>query len=186
MVLVKNVKLKNVDEKIANCDLLTAALLKLGRVDTLDADAVLREMQAFEVTLETVQAVLAKKLGSDVGKENSAGLFKGSPVTDETGYLVEGLAAKASNAGGKYLSSWRKLRNKSTGPAPAVAATNGVARDGTRDTLTMRSLPMSASASVKAPKRDVSQVQMTGQHANYWTSLARLCDAAQVLGGFDD
>ena len=158
--------------------------MKLGRVDTLDADAVLREMQAFEVTLETVQATWTKKLGSDVGKESSTGLFKGSPVTDETGHLAEGLAAKASNAGGRYLSSWRKLRNKSTGPALAAATTNGAVKDGTRDTLTMSSLPMSASGSVRAPKRDVAKVQGIGQHASYMTSLARLCDAAQVLGEF--
>ena len=34
---VKGVKLKNIDEKISNMDLLTAALMKLGRVDTCDA-----------------------------------------------------------------------------------------------------------------------------------------------------
>ena len=45
---VKGVKIKNIDDKISNCDLLTAALQKLSGVDTLDADAVLEEMQALD------------------------------------------------------------------------------------------------------------------------------------------
>ncbi|XWW93252.1 hypothetical protein V2A60_001184 [Cordyceps javanica] len=71
---VKGVKLKNVDDKIANCDLLTAALLKLARVDTCDADAVLEEMQSLEGILEQVQASLTRKLGNDVGVQGSAQL----------------------------------------------------------------------------------------------------------------
>ncbi|KKY26521.1 putative mit domain-containing protein [Diplodia seriata] len=64
---VKGVKIKSVEEKISNIDLLTAALLKLGRVDTLDADATLEEMQALELVLDQVQSNLVKKLGSEVG-----------------------------------------------------------------------------------------------------------------------
>ncbi|EFX03468.1 hypothetical protein CMQ_396 [Grosmannia clavigera kw1407] len=73
---VKGVKLKNVDEKILNCDLLTAALLKLARVDTFDADAMLVEMQSFETVLEQVQATLTRRLGSEVGVHSSSVMFK--------------------------------------------------------------------------------------------------------------
>ena len=180
--LVKNVKLKYVEEKVANCDLLTAALLKLGRADTLDADAVLREMQAFESVLENVQAIWSKKLSGDVGLQSSAALFKGSPVTDETAQSAEGLTTKASTTGGKYLSTWRKLRSKNSSGPGLILPINGTSRDGTKDTLTIRSLPISSSSSIKPSKRDVSKVHGIGQHASYMISLARLCDAAQVLG----
>ncbi|KAI6782699.1 GTP-binding protein GUF1 [Emericellopsis cladophorae] len=77
---VKNVKLKNVEDKIANCDLLTAALLKLARVDTCDADAMLEEMQAIENILEQVQASLVRKLGNEVGVSNASAMFKEATV----------------------------------------------------------------------------------------------------------
>ncbi|KAK3092142.1 hypothetical protein LTR53_019766, partial [Teratosphaeriaceae sp. CCFEE 6253] len=44
----RGVKLKAVEDKVANCDLLTAALGRLAGVDTYDADAVMEELQSFE------------------------------------------------------------------------------------------------------------------------------------------
>jgi len=70
---VKGVKIKSVEDKIANCDFLTAALMKLAKVDTFDADAVLVEMQSFEGVLEQVQATLTRKLGNEVGVQGSGG-----------------------------------------------------------------------------------------------------------------
>ena len=181
---VKNVKVKNIEEKISNCDLLTAALLKLATVDTLDADAVLEEMQAFENVLDQVQNILSKKLGAEVGVHGSVAMFKGSGVIDEAGLPNEVLTSKIPNTNSKsYLSTWRKLRSKNSS-APGlpinVGATNG--KEGSRDTLMMRSLPMTNMNNPKLPKRDVSKVQCIGPNANYMGSLARLCDAVQVLG----
>ena len=181
---VKNVKLKGVEEKVSNCDLLTAALLKLSKVDTLDADAVLEEMQSFENVLDQVQVLLVKKLGGEVGVQGMASLFKGSHTTDEAGSTNESLMSRSTNLGSKsYLSSWRKLRSKNSpgvGITPIMSGTAG--KEGSRETLTMRSLPMTSNANPRLPKRDPGQVQCIGPQANYMGALARLCDAVQVLG----
>ena len=178
---VKNVKMKGIDEKIANCDLLTAALLKLEKVDTLDADAVLEEMQSFEMVMDQVQSNLSKKISSEVGVQSSGTLFKGSAVSEE-GVNGDALNSKSANTPGKsYLSGWRKLRSKSsgTGVSTTIPVSN---RDGTREVPSLASLPMTADANVRYAKRNASQVQCQGPNANYMSSLARLFDAAQVLG----
>lgn len=177
---VKNVKIKNEDDKVSSCDLITAALLKLGRVDTLDADVVLEEMQSFELILDQVQSILAKKLGGDVGLHGAATLFRPSPILDDN----EMLASRSTNTSSKsYLSSWRKLRSKnSSGPGAQPPMNNMMARDGTRDALTMRSLPMTSNINRRLPRREVSKLQGIGPHAQYMAALARLCDAVQVLG----
>ena len=180
---VKNVKLKGVEEKVSNLDLLTAALLKLANVDTFDADALLDEMQSFEIVLDQVQANLSKKLGNDVGVQGSAVMFKGSTTTDDTG-STEALTLKATNTTSKsYLSSWRKLRSKnSTGPGSTLPITVSSAKEGFKEGLIMSSLPMTSLPNSKSAKRMPSQVQCIGPNANYMGALARLCDAAQVLG----
>lgn len=111
---MKGVKLKMVEEKVANCDLLTAALGRLSGVDTYDADAVMDELQSFEEVMERVQAALTKKLGSDVGVHGVAGMFKdASAATVATAMgnahgsdsaAASDKAAK-SNSGKSYLSS---------------------------------------------------------------------------------
>jgi hypothetical protein len=179
---VKNVKIKSVEDKVSNCDLLTAALLKLSKVDTLDADAVLEEMQSFEMVLDQVRNVLQKKLGSDVGVQSSAALLKASPATEEAGAQAEALSSRNGNSSNKsYLSSWRKLRSKSSG---AGLTTSYVlpSRDGNKETLSMSSLPMTSNPGSRAYKRNHSQVQFTGPNANYMGALARLFDAVQILG----
>ncbi|MCJ1310848.1 hypothetical protein MMC25_004515 [Agyrium rufum] len=250
--LVKNVKIKCVEEKIAQCDLLSAALQKLARVDTLDADAVLVEMQELEGKLDAVQAIWNKKLGADVGPNAvaSGALWKGTSPIATAGEGTNGAYATSSGGDGKtnsgnggsgtaggdangvlgnrssntssgksYLPSWRRMRNKNTngqGLPPLTTVTSnsgsthsgggsgsagGFGSSGGRDgggggsgggggnrleNFTIRSLPMTASATVKeatrgAAKRDASKVVGVGQHAGYMVSLARLCDAAQVL-----
>ncbi|MCJ1477902.1 hypothetical protein MMC13_006575 [Lambiella insularis] len=177
---VKNVKMKGIDDKVSSCDLLTAALLKLVKVDTLDADAVLEEMLSFEQVLDQVQAVLSKKLGAEVGLNGSAALFKSPPTIDEG----EPLSLKGGSSSGKsYLSSWRKLRTKNAGGAgPPVSASSAQRKDGSKDGLTMRSLPMTTSIGARSAKRDAGKVQGVGPYAHYMAALARLCDAVQVLG----
>jgi hypothetical protein len=180
---VKNVKIKGVDDKVSNCDLLTAALLKLAKVDTLDADAVLEEMQSFETVLDQVRNILQKKLGSEVGLQSSAALFKGSTAVEEAGSQGEAISSKSGNTSNKsYLSSWRKLRSKSSGAGLTAISNTLPAREGNKDTLSMSSIPMTSIPSRRPHKRNLSQVQPTGPNANYMGALARLFDAVQILG----
>lgn len=182
---VKNVKLKAVDEKVTACDYLTAALLKLARVDTFDADAVLEEMQSLELVLDQVQVSLAKKLGNEVGVQSPANLFKGSPATEDAVPHAEMLSSKTANTPGKsYLTSWRKLRSKNSGAGLGTNFSSAIARDSSKDALSMSSLPMTSTPSARHAKRSPNLVQCTGPNANYMGALARLCDAVQVLGKY--
>lgn len=179
---VKGVKLKNVDDKIANCDLLTAALLKLAQVDTCDADAMLEEMQSLEGILEQVQASLTRKLGSDVGVQGSGALFK------EAGADGEGNASvpRSSSVSNKPSFSWRRLRSKSSGVALSGAYNNSKvppSEPGRADS-NMSSLPMTTQPTSRPPRRDITQAQFVGPNANYMSSLARLFDAAQAIGTY--
>lgn len=178
---VKNVKLKAVEEKVSNCDLLTAALLKLAQVDTFDADAVLEEMQSLESVLDQVQASLSKKLGSDVGVQGAMPLFKLSPVSDDAAPSGDALPSKSSTAHSKsYLTSWRKLRSKNSGVGGV--APPPISRETSKDNLTISSIPMSSSSNSPPIKRNVMQLQVSGPNSHYMAALARLCDAAQVIG----
>lgn len=178
---VKGVKIKSVEDKIANCDYLTAALLKLAQVDTYDADAVLEEMQSLEGVLEQVQATLTKKLGNEVGVQGSGGMFKDAGNDLENGNPT----LKSSNTASKSSSfSWRRLRSKNSGVALSNAYSSKAAlTDGQKEGLTMGTLPMTSTslAKVRFSKRDVSEVQFSGPNANYMGALARLFDAAQAI-----
>ncbi|KAK5198110.1 hypothetical protein LTR92_002355 [Exophiala xenobiotica] len=179
---VRNVRLKALEDKVFQCDLLTAALLKLAKVDTFDADAMLEELQSFETVLDQVRVTLLKKIGSDVGFGGSSNMFK--PGKEEQEGKNNNTAAKG------FASSWRKLRSKSS--APAIGP-NG-SKDASAPGLTMASLPMTSSNSVHSSRSHhnrkmvppptppaLSNIQPI--HAMYMSSLARLFDAAQVLDG---
>lgn len=200
----KNVKLKSLEEKISNCDLLTAALLKLAAVDTYDADAILEEMQAFENVLDQAQMNLSKKLGNEVGVHNISSLFKDAPEftpstsTDGGGRQGSGEnsnngnsgqtksgSSKDKNTGSKsYMSSWRKLRNKSS--AAGLGSTFAASREN-GGVLTMESVPMTTTSTVvRGPWKHhaYADVKIDGPNAGYMGSLMRLCDAVQILGMF--
>lgn len=183
---VRNVKLKALDDKVSQCDLLTAALLKLAKVDTFDADAVLEELQSFETVLDQVRTTLQKKIGSDVGFSGSTNIFKATGEDQDSG------STKSNNTAAKsFASSWRKLRSKSS--APAMGSQSGQ-KDGSNASISMASLPMTSSSSVPS-SRSYSQRKMAPPptptqlsnvqpiHGVYMSSLARLFDAAQVLDG---
>ncbi|GME24319.1 mit domain-containing protein [Neofusicoccum parvum] len=175
---VKGVKIKSVEEKISNCDLLTAALLKLGKVDTLDADAILEEMQALELVLDQVQSNLIKKLGSDVGTGGVSSMFKDAQtvgVTSPDGSTAPELPSKLG-ASSRYLSSWKKLRSKNSGVNLA-----GLNKDVSKDSLTMSTLPMTTLPNIRFAKREITQADFSGPNAHYMGSLARLFDAVQIL-----
>lgn len=176
---VKGVKLKNVEDKIANCDFLTAALLKLSRVDTCDADAMLEEMQSMEGVLEQTQASLSRKLGNEVGVQSTGNLFKDASAGID-GDTSSSLPRSAS-VSGKSSFSWRRLRSKNSAAALSTQS-RGVATDPNKDAQGLTTLPMTAQPTSKPAKRDMSQVQFTGPNAHYMGSLARLFNAAQVIG----
>lgn len=170
------------EDKVSSCDLLTAALLKLGKVDNLDANAVKDEMEFFETVMEQVHSNLTKKLGSDVGVQGASQLFKSFGAGDETAYS-DALAPKTTNASSKSYLSWRKLRNRNPSSLglPSVSSYHPT-RDGFKEAPTMKSVPMTSAPNPKFPKRDVNQIQCVGPNPSYMGALARLCDAAQVLG----
>ena len=180
---VKNIKLKNVEEKVSTCDLLTAALLKLGRVDTLNADAVLEEMQFLENVMERAQANLSKKLGNDVGVQGAVAAFKGVNIVDDSASNSEIIKPTSAINNKSYMKSWRKLRSKnSLGPGSTVGSAANASRNDLSQPMAMNSLPMTTSQNPRFPKRDVSQVQCMGPNPSYMGALARLCDATQILG----
>ena len=130
----RGVKLRSVEDKIASCDVLTAALARLAAIDLNDIEATADELQGLEEVMERAQAALAKKLGGDVGvgAGNMAGLFKDAPWSSAaasgptSGAGSRGSAATSlsdatpgaektrSKEGKGYLNPWRKLRNKSS------------------------------------------------------------------------
>lgn len=180
---VKGVKIKNVEDKIANCDYLTAALLKLAQVDTFDADAVLEEMQSLEGVLEQVQNTLTKKLGSEVGVQGSGGMFKDAPAAQENDNST--ISSKSGSLSSKSSSfSWRRLRSKNSGVNLSSAYSNKAPTEGPKEGLSIATLPMTTTSisKVRFAKRDVSAVQFSGPNANYMSALARLFDAAQTIG----
>lgn len=187
------VKLKAVEDKIANCDLLTAALGRLAGVDTYDADAIMDELLSFEEVMERVQAALSKKLGSDVGVHGVAGMFKDASTATATsavsnaGSDIAAASDKAtkSNSGKSYLSSWRKLRNKSSGtPLSSTGSHMPLTAASGRDQHTMPSVPMTSFVPVerRGNKRDARNLVFEGPNKDYMGSLARLFDGVQVLG----
>jgi hypothetical protein len=188
---VKGVKLKNLEDKIANCDLLTAALQKLASVDTLDADAMLEEMQSLELVLDQVQTQLAKKLGNEVGMHSVSTLFKEATTVGEV-VAADGLTRVATletipksavSQSKSYLTSWRKLRSKNSGVNLASMASSS-RNEVPKDSLVMTTLPMTSLPTIRFAKREVAGVVFDGPNSGYMSSLARLFDSAQILGTY--
>jgi hypothetical protein len=180
---VKGVKIRNVEDKIANCDFLTAALLKLAQVDTYDADAVLEEMQALEGVLEQVQVTLGKKLGNEVGVQGLGGMFKDVSfgVDSENSNMI----SKSGTLSSKSSSfSWRRLRSKNSAVGLSNISSHKTLVEGPRDGVMMSTLPMTSTSITKTrfAKRNVGQIQFSGPNANYMGALAKLFDAAQAIG----
>ncbi|KAK7533231.1 uncharacterized protein J3D65DRAFT_75587 [Phyllosticta citribraziliensis] len=195
---VKGVKIKAIEEKISNCDYLTAALAKLNRIDQNDADGVLEEMQNLELVFDQVQSVLIKKLGSDVGTNGVNNMFKDANtvgVMSPDGSTASELPSKLGSSS-RYLSSWKKLRSKNSGAnlsnnfsssSSRVGSISGAGAGIEKDSLTMSTLPMTSLPSIRfAARRElpggaVPGADFSGPNANYMSAVARLCDAVQVL-----
>ncbi|KAL2753945.1 hypothetical protein ACRALDRAFT_1081190 [Sodiomyces alcalophilus JCM 7366] len=193
---VKGVKLRNVEDKIASCDYLTAALQKLAQVDTCDADAVLDEMQSLEGVLEQVQANLSRKLGMDVGVQGSGTLFKDASSSAEMEAAIN--VPRSASVSNKSSFSWRRLRSKNSNAGLGAAYNSGgggvggglgggggknvgLSESGGKESPGLETLPMTPHPTNRPPKRDVGSAQFTGPNANYMGSLARLFDAAQAV-----
>ncbi|KAK1579502.1 MIT domain-containing protein [Colletotrichum navitas] len=178
---VKGVKIRNVEDKVATCDYLTAALLKLARVDTCDADAVLEEMQYLEGILEQVQANLTRKLGTDVGVQNSSMLFRDASNSAEIEAAIS--VPRSGSVSGKSSSfSWRRLRSKNSAAGlnnSFNAKGNGL--ESGKESPGPETLPMTDHPTSRPSKRDPGNAQFTGPNAHYMGSLARLFDAAQTI-----
>lgn len=181
---IKNTKLKSVEEKITVFDLLTVALLRLAKVDTLDADALLEEMQTLENVLEQAQATLIKKLGNEVGVHATINALKGSTTgEDESAQAEPSANVNANNK--SYLKSFqRKLRTKH---APnATTALSGVSqlqsKAEPRDSFGLKSLPMTNEMARPRVLSDLGRISGIGPYPGYMDAMARLCDAAQILG----
>ncbi|CCU77877.1 hypothetical protein BGHDH14_bgh04850 [Blumeria hordei DH14] len=180
---VKGVKIKNMEDKIANCEVLTSALTKLARVDSFDADAVLDEMQTFESVLEQVQAVLSKKLGSEVGVQNSGNFPAFKDTFVEADNENNNTLSKTGTISSKSSFSWRRLRSKNSGVSLSSTYSNKTHVDPLKECPTIPTLPMASSITKKrSPRSDVNKVQFSGPNANYMSALARLFDAAQTVG----
>lgn len=173
--LNRSAKLKNVEDKIAACDMLTAALAPLDGVNTLDADAVLEDLQKFEEIMERVQMTLIKKLGHEVGVGNATTMFKDA----DRGGMDGAMDSKDSKNAAKF--SWRKLRGK-----PSVSGVTNAPGGGSGDTCTMSTVPMTSFNGVEkrtGHRRDaLRDATFEGPHKEYMASIARLCEAAQVIG----
>jgi hypothetical protein len=190
----RGVKLKSLEDKIANCDLLTAALGRLAGVDTYDAEAVMEELQSFEEVMERVQGALAKKLGNEVGLHGVAGLFKdagggglaGATMAQGTESTAVGADKPSKSKEGKgYLNSWRKLRSKSSGtPLSSGQAAAANAKPTEKELPTMPTVPMTSFVPVerRGQKKNLRNMSFEGPQKEYMGSLARLFEGAQVLG----
>jgi hypothetical protein len=197
----RGVKLKSLEEKVANCDLLTAALGRIAGVDTYDADAVMEELQGFEEVMERVQSTLTKKLGSDVGVHGAMSMFRDATTPSGNGNTNTSSSdaassttdkAAKSNSGKSYLSSWRKLRSKSSGTplsstnhsSKVSTGTNAMGDKG--EPYTMASVPMTNFIPVErrgqkaAP--NLKAMNFEGPQKEYMGSLARLVQGMAILG----
>ncbi|ROV92769.1 hypothetical protein VMCG_09083 [Cytospora schulzeri] len=187
---VKGVKIKNMEEKIGQCDLLTAALQKLARVNSEDADAVLEEMQGLETVLEQAQAFLTRRLGNEVGVQTAGAMFRDADGVVESGQ--EKPVPRNNSVSSKGAFSWRRLRSKTSSTNLGVAHERGGGRKESTaglgaagglgpDAVSLPTLPMTNYPTSKPSRRDVMGVQFSGPNAHYMAALARLFDAAQTV-----
>ena len=173
--LQKGVKIKAVDDKISACDLISAALAKLTIIQSGEPDlnAIYEEMQSLEAVLDRVQTMLSKKLGNEVGVAGATVLY-GSGSNGDGGGIELGKAS----VGKSYL-SWRKLRSKNSNTA--LASSFGPEPGFDTPSLPMAT-PRAGSDLQKPPERNLKSVSFTGPNSAYIAALARVFDAAQVLG----
>lgn len=176
--LQKGIKIKAIDDKISACDLISAALAKLTIVQQSGGNlsAIFDELQSLEGVLDRVQVMLTKKLGNEVGAAGATALY-GTPHGEAAGH--DGSIGKGSS--GKSYLSWRKLRSKNSSTTLATSVVSETGFD--IPTLPMAT-PRTGTEPCRPPERNLKAVQFTGPNAAYTAALARVFDAAQILGEF--
>lgn len=179
---IKGVKIRAVDDKISACDLVSAALAKLATVKHNDIHALYEEMQSLEGVLDRAQAVLSKKLGNEVGSVGARSLYQTEHTISE-GNAHDMVTKSTGVTGGKSYFSLRKLRTKTSNTALASFGSSSSNLSG-GDYYGSSGLPMAVGTpdSSSQPKRNLEGVTFGGPHAAYISALARLFDAAQILG----
>jgi hypothetical protein len=179
---IKGVKLKAIDEKINACDLVTAALQRLAAVKQDQVNSVFEEMQTLEGVLDRASTMLSKKLGNEVGSNGARALYGDSSTAENHDNMVT-TKVGSSSSGGKYF-SLRKLRTKTS--SNALGSHGGGSAGGANYDSSYTSLPMAGAGAdaSQQPKRDIDSVAFGGPNANYIAALAKLFDAAQILGGW--
>jgi hypothetical protein len=178
---IKGVKLKAIEDKVNACDLVTAALQRLASVKQDQVNSVFEEMQALEGVLDRASTTLSKKLGNEVGSNGARALYGDSSVAEGNDNMVTTKVGSAGS-GGKYF-SLRKLRTKTSSNALGSTFGGGSATAANNDS-SYTSLPMAGAGgdTSQQAKRDIDSVSFGGPHAHYIAALAKLFDAAQILG----
>jgi len=195
---VQNVKLKGIEEKIAACDLVANALSRLRKVNTLDADAVLEEMQYLEGIMDQAQTMLSKKLGNDVGMKDLASSFKDAPPSSTSfdkstssnlgdsnlNPLTTSTSSRATaNKSGKnYLTTLgRRLRNKPSHNTFA-GSLNSSSASVANTAYTLATIPMTGSPSLP-PSRGGGASSSTNTARPRTTSSTLTPALSTTLGG---
>ncbi|KAF3921905.1 hypothetical protein ABW20_dc0101078 [Dactylellina cionopaga] len=191
--LMRGVKLKCVEEKIAASDSLTIALKKLSLVDKSDAELLLKELQDLEFVMTKTEALLSKKLGSDVGASGASAMFKGTDVDgDSMGNGIDSstsMKTSASSSGGR--SYWKKLRSKNTSSIISGGSSSYTTLPSSRSLESYGdNMNHGGGGGIgyggghEMENGDYGLNGFTGPFAGYMHALSRLFDAAQVLGKF--
>ncbi|KAK6351366.1 hypothetical protein TWF718_004528 [Orbilia javanica] len=185
--LMRGVKLKCVDEKIAASENLTTALKKLSSVDKTDSDLLLKELQDLEHVMSKTETVLAKKLGSDVGASGASAMFKSTDGDgDSMGNGIDSSSTmKAINSSSGGRSYWKKLRSKNTSSIISSSSSSYTALPSARS---LESYSENVSHANGGGVGYGSEMEdgagfggFAGPFAGYLNALSKLFEAAQVL-----
>ncbi|KAK6361399.1 hypothetical protein TWF730_005131 [Orbilia blumenaviensis] len=185
--LMRGVKLKCVDEKIAASDSLTMALKKLSTADKSDADLLLKELQDLESVMAKTETILTKKLGSDVGASGASAMFKSTDGDgDSMGNGIDSSSSmKTSNSSSGGRSYWKKLRSKNTSSIISSSSSSYTALPSARS---LESYGENANHGGGNGVGYGSEMEdgvgfggFAGPFAGYLHALSKLFEAAQVL-----
>lgn len=137
-------------------------------------------MEGFETILNQVQTALTKKLGNEVGVQTAVPLFKPNGATEDSVNPEPAQPRSSGTSNKSYIPGWKRLRAKTSGIG-TTASTTSTPRESHKENLTINTVPMTMGP-VSQPVRNVTKLEFSGPHAHYMGALARLFDAAQVIG----